>query len=49
MKGWTELCKHPEPAIALVVWEFYSNLYGEQDGTIFLQGIWASFEKKRDQ
>ena len=45
MKGWTELCKHPKAVIALIVHEFYSNLCGEGDGTIFVQGKWFLFGK----
>ena len=46
MKGWTGLCGHPKPLVALVVWEFYINLCGERDGTIFVRGKWVSFGKK---
>ena len=46
MKGWTKLCKNPKRVVALVVWEFYINLCGEQDGTIFVRGKWVAFEKK---
>ena len=36
MRGWTKLCKHPAPVVALVVREFYANLCGERDKTIFV-------------
>ena len=46
MKGWTELCKRPEPALAPIVREFYAKLCGERDGTIFVPGKWVPFGKK---
>ena len=46
LKRWTELCKHPKVAIAPIVHEFYANMCGELDGTIFVLGKWVPFDKE---
>ena len=43
LKGWTEFYKHPEAAIDPLVREFYSNLNGEKEGTVFVRGKWVAF------
>ena len=35
LKRLTKLCKHPKSIISPIVCEFYGNLCGERDGTIF--------------
>ena len=32
--------------MAAIVREFYANICGERDGTIFVQGKWVPFAKK---
>ena len=46
IKRWTELCKHLEAAVALVVHEFYANLCREQNGKVFVRGQWMPFDRK---
>ena len=37
IKGWTELCNHPDAIVAPIVREFYANLCGKRDGKIFVR------------
>ena len=38
LKIWNDMCKHSKVVVGLIVLEFYANLCGERDGTIFVQG-----------
>ena len=43
-KGWTKLCEHPPPGIALVVREFHSNLRFREDLRVYVCGKGVNFD-----
>ena len=44
--GWTALCKHQKSGYAAVVREFYSNLVGRKDNTVYVRGVWVPYGVK---
>ena len=40
-RGWEALCAHQKSGYAAVVREFYSNLVGRKDNTVFVRGVWV--------
>ena len=42
-KGWTKLCSHPPPRIALIVREFHSNLRYRVGSTVYVREKWVNF------
>ena len=45
-RGWTTLCKHRKSGYAAVVREFYSNLVGRKDNTVYVRGVWVPYGAK---
>ena len=45
-RGWTALCKHKKSGYAAVVREFYSNLVGRKDNTVYVRGVWVPYGAK---
>ena len=45
-RGWTALCKHQKSGYAAVVREFYSNLVGRKDNTVYVRGVWVPYGAK---
>ena len=45
-RGWKALCTHQRSGYAAVVREFYSNLVGRKDNTIFVRGVWVPYGAK---
>ena len=45
-RGWTSLCKHQRSGYAAVVREFYSNLVGRKDNTVYVRGVWVPYGAK---
>ena len=45
-RGWEALCAHQKSGYAAVVREFYSNLVGRKDNTVFARGVWVPYGAK---
>ena len=45
-RGWKALCAHQKSGYAAVVREFYSNLVGRKDNTVFVRGVWVPYGAK---
>ena len=45
-RGWNALCAHQNPGYKAVVKEFYSNLVGRKDNTVFVRGVWVPYGAK---
>ena len=42
-RGWETLCAHRRSGCAAVVREFYSNLVGRKDNTVYVRGVWVPY------
>ena len=45
-RGWESFCKHQKTGHAAVVREFYSNLVGRKDNSVYVRGVWVPFGAK---
>ena len=45
-RGWKTLCTHQRSGYAAVVREFYANLVGRKDNTVFVRGVWVPYGAK---
>ena len=45
-RGWGELCKHQKSRYAAVVREFYSNLVGRKENSVYVKGVWVPYGAK---
>ena len=45
-RGWGTLCVHRRAGYAAVVREFYSNLVGRKDNTVYVRGVWVPYGAK---
>ena len=45
-RGWEAFCAHQESGYKAVVKEFYSNLVGRKDNTVFVRGVWVPYGAK---
>ena len=42
-RGWGKFCKHQKSGYATVVREFYSNLVGRKENSVFVRGVWVPY------
>ena len=42
-RGWGKFCKHQKTGYAAVVREFYSNLVGRKENSVFVRGVWVPY------
>ena len=42
-RGWGKFCKHQKTGYAAVVKEFYSNLVGRKENSVFVRGVWVPY------
>ena len=42
-RGWGKFCKHYKTGYAAIVREFYSNLVGRNDNSVFVRGVWVPY------
>ena len=42
-KGWHIFCEHKDPGFVDVVKEFYANMVGMKDKTVYVRNKWISF------
>ena len=45
-RGWKALCAHQKSGYTAVVKDFYSNLVGRKDNTVFIRGVWVPYGAK---
>ena len=45
-RGWGKFCKHQKAGYAAVVREFYSNLVGRKENSVYVRGIWVPYGAK---
>ena len=45
-RGWKALYAHQKSGYTAVVKDFYSNLVGRKDNTVFVRGVWAPYGAK---
>ena len=45
-RGWGNFCKHQKSRYAAVVREFYSNLVGMKDNSVYVRGVWVPYGAK---
>ena len=45
-RGWKSLCAHQKSGYTAVVKDFYSNLVGRKDNTVFVRGVWVPYGAK---
>ena len=45
-RGWKALCAHQKSGYKAVVKEFYANLVGRKDNTLFVRGVWVPYGAK---
>ena len=45
-RGWEALCAHQKSGYAALVREFYSNLVGRKDNTVFVRVVWVPYGAK---
>ena len=46
-RGWFPFCEHNSLGFVDVVKEFYANMVGMKDKTIYIRGKWISFSRKQ--
>ena len=42
-RGWGNFCRHQKSGYAAVVREFYSNLVGRKDNSVYVRGVWVLY------
>ena len=42
-RGWGKFCKHYKTGYATIVKEFYSNLVGRKENSVFVRGVWVPY------
>ena len=45
-RGWETLCAHRRSGYAALVREFYSNMVGRKDNTVYVRGVWVPYGAK---
>ena len=45
-RGWEKFCKHYKTGYATIVREFYSNLVGRKENSVFVRGVWVPYGAK---
>ena len=42
-RGWGKFCKHYKTGYEAIVREFYSNLVGRKENSVFIRGVWVPY------
>ena len=45
-RGWEKFCEHRKTGYAAIVREFYSNLVGRKENSVFVRGVWVPYGAK---
>ena len=46
-RGWGFLCEHKAPRFSALAKEFYANMVGMKEDSVYVRGVWVPFEDKR--
>ena len=46
-KGWEFFCTHKVPGFSALAREFYANMVGMREDSVYVRGIWVNFGHKR--
>ena len=46
-KGWEVFFAHKAPGFSTLSREFYANMVGMREDSVYVQGVWVNFEHKR--
>ena len=46
-RGWESFCAHIAPGFSTLAREFYANIVGMREHTVFVRGVWVPFGDKR--
>ena len=47
IRGWEFFCEHKAPGFAALVREFYANMVGMKDDSVYVRGFWVPFDDIR--
>ena len=45
-RGWIEFCRHQKSGYPAVVREFYSNVVGRKENSVYVKGVWVPYGAK---
>ena len=45
-RGWGKFCRHYKTGYAAIVREFYSNLVGRKENSVYVRGVWVPYGAK---
>ena len=46
-RGWEFFCEHKAPEFSALAREFYANMVGMKDDSVYVRGVWVPFEDRR--
>ena len=46
-RGWESFCAHVAPGFSTMAREFYANMVGMREDTVYVRGVWVPFGHKR--
>ena len=46
-RGWESFCAHTAPGFSALSREFYANMVGMREDTVYVRGVWVPFGYKR--
>ena len=46
-RGWESFCAHTTPGFSALAREFYANMVGMREDSVYVQGVWEPFGHKR--
>ena len=46
-KGWEFFCTHKAPGFSAMAREFYANMVGIREDSVYIRGVWVTFGHKR--
>ena len=46
-RGWEFFCEHKAPVFAALAREFYANMVGMKDDSMYVRGVWVPFDDRR--
>ena len=46
-RGWEFFCEHKAPGFSTLPREFYANMVGMKDDSVYVRGVWVPFDDKR--
>ena len=46
-RGWEFFCEHKAPRFSALPREFYANMVGIKDNSVYVRGVWVPFDDRR--